>query len=80
VAGVVEGVGFWAAAMRSVMSVAVRVSQRPFPFRIFASAREAAAWLTITLGAHRVSSSQLEEVVADVRGRLGARHLAAVGA
>jgi hypothetical protein len=71
VAGVVEGAGFWAAAMRSVLSVAARMSQRAFPFRIFASAREAVAWLAITLATRRVTSTELEAALADVRARLG---------
>jgi hypothetical protein len=43
---VLQGTGFWASAVRSVMTASFAIARQPYPSKAFATGAEAAAWLT----------------------------------
>lgn len=78
---VVEGKGFAAAAMRSVLSLISMAARYPFPQKAFSTPQDAAAWV-VQKTPSTLASSNAHEIVAVIetmRHQLHRPHLAAAG-
>ncbi len=69
---VIEGRGFASAAIRSVLSLLSLAARYPFPQKVFATAKDAAAWLSSCNGFDSSGSSPLG-VLERMRGEVALR-------
>lgn len=67
-ATVVDGRGFWASTMRSMLAGLYLVSRSPFPRKVFSNVDEAAAWQSIMAKAGRAWAQGLGDAVRAIRG------------
>jgi hypothetical protein len=76
---VVEGKGFAAAAMRSVLSLISMAARYPFPQKAFSTPQDAAAWVVQRTPATLASAniSEMVSVIETMRHQLHRPHLAA---
>ncbi len=66
-ATVVDGRGFWAGTMRSMMATLFLVGRSPFPRKVFSTVDEAAAWQATVVRGGRPWAQGLVDAVSRIR-------------
>ncbi len=64
---VIEGDGFLGATLRGITASVSLLARAPYPFRVFGSVRDCAPWLAPHVAPPRVSTSQLFEMIGEMR-------------
>ncbi len=66
-ATVLVGGGFWASAVRSVMTASFALARQPYPSKVFATSEEAATWLTTFEAGARLSVPGLATALTELQ-------------
>lgn len=63
---IVEGAGFWASAVRSVMTASFALARQPYPSKCFATGLDASTWLGTFPAGHGLGPAQVASALAQL--------------